>query len=274
MPAITKSFSAVGNGDVIRVAPGEEITYSITGTFVATLKLYYSDNNGLTWVEELSTTTTTSGTFRNKTNAVVHARWVMSARTSGTAVTSLVSTPALASEIGTAGTTHGIAYTIEKQGSFFKLVFNLNAARITVTDGAASGSYGALKLFDFNEGGVAVTSCAQKYTAFAEGAALTTAAGDAAFKIGVASTAISAAANAVLAAGEQNIGDDISITLSGGTGTGNSFVTNTAGTALNGTSTAADLYLNWSGSAATIDASSTIDVTGTIVVTGILLGDF
>lgn len=69
-------------------------------------------------------------------------------------------------------------------------------------------------------------------------------------------------------------GPAISVTLSGGTGTGNSFVTNTAGTALNGTSTASDVYLNWSGSAATIDASSTIDVTGTIVIVGVVLGDF
>lgn len=33
------------------------------------------------------------------------------------------------------------------------------------------------------------------------------------------------------------------------------------------------LNLNWSGSAATIDATSTIDVTGTITVIGIFMGD-
>ncbi len=37
--------------------------------------------------------------------------------------------------------------------------------------------------------------------------------------------------------------------------------------------TVIDLNLNWSGTAATIDATSTIDVTGTIRVVGVLLGD-
>lgn len=42
---------------------------------------------------------------------------------------------------------------------------------------------------------------------------------------------------------------------------------------VDGTSTAADLYLNWSGTAATIDATSTITVTGTITVAGRMMGD-
>ena len=42
---------------------------------------------------------------------------------------------------------------------------------------------------------------------------------------------------------------------------------------LNGTATPITLRLNWSGTAATIDASSTIDVTGTITVAGVMLGD-
>ena len=153
---------------------------------------------------------------------------------------------------------------------FFKLKFTLDAAQIPVTDAAGSGSYGALKLFDFHEAAVAVIGCRQNYTAFAEGAALTGAAGDASFDIGVGSVAIASAADGALAGTDDNLGAEVNITLSGGTGTG----TGVSGNAVvNGTATAADVVLNWSGTAATIDASSTIDVTGTITIAGIMLDD-
>lgn len=151
--------------------------------------------------------------------------------------------------------------------------FTLNAARISVTDGAGSGSHGSLKLYDMPAGAVSFLGCRQDYTAFAEGAALTGAAGDAAFEIGVGTTAISAAADGTLGNGvNENVGQAVSVTLSGGTGTGTA-VDGAKTTALNGTATALDLNLNWSGTAATIDANSTIDVTGTITVAWVHLGD-
>jgi hypothetical protein len=156
---------------------------------------------------------------------------------------------------------------------FFQMTFTLDAARVSVTDGAASGSFGALKLFDFNEAAVAFLGCRQDYTRFAEGSALTTGAGDAAFVLGVGTVAVAAAADGALSGTSVNIGAATStITLSGGTGTGTQ-VTGTQSTAINGTATASDIVLNFSGTAATIDANSTIDVTGTITITGVLLGD-
>ena len=62
------------------------------------------------------------------------------------------------------------------------------------------------------------------------------------------------------------------ITLSGGMGTGTKH-TGASATALDGTTTAVDLYINWSGTAATIDATSYIDVTGTITIMGVFNGD-
>jgi hypothetical protein len=153
----------------------------------------------------------------------------------------------------------------------FHLTFTLTGASIPVTDAAGSGSHGPLKLFDFNEGGIVFLGCRQDYTAFAEGAALTGAAGDAAFKIGVGTAIIAAAADGALATANKDIGGEISVTLSGGTGTG---TLHTASSVIkDGTTTAADLNLNWSGTAATIDANSTITVTGTITVLGCFLGD-
>jgi len=165
------------------------------------------------------------------------------------------------------------AVSISKVGPIVRLVFTLTAARMTCTDGAGSGSHGSLKIFDFVANAVSFLGCRQNYTAFAEGAALTGAAGDAAFEIGVGTTAISAAAEKTLGDGAQeNVGQAIAITLSGGTGTGTA-VNGAVVTAIDGTTTAVDLHLNWSGSAATIDATSTLDVTGTIEVVCALLGD-
>lgn len=179
-----------------------------------------------------------------------------------------------ATDIGAAASVTGtLATSITRMGSLFRIDFTLTAVRIAVTDGAGSGSYGATKLFDFVAGAVAFLGCRQDYTAFAEGAALTGAAGDAAFEIGVGTTAIAAAADGTLGNGvNENVGQAVAVTLSEGTGTGTA-VDGAKTTALNGTGTAIDLNLNWSGTAATIDANSTIDVTGTITVVGVMLGD-
>jgi len=168
-----------------------------------------------------------------------------------------------------------VAVAITRMGPFFSLTFTLTAAQIPVTDAAGSGSSGSLKLFDFVQGGVVPLGCRQDYSAFAEGAALTGGAGDAAFVMGLGSAAANAGDGA-LTGTEVDFGAvTATITLSSGTATASKFSgagLNTSA-ALDGTATAVDLYLNWSGSAATIDANSTIDVTGTITVIGALLGD-
>lgn len=166
-----------------------------------------------------------------------------------------------------------VTVAITKTGSIFRLDFTLTAARIPVTDGAGSGSYGALKIFDFVETGLSFLGSRQNYTAFAEGAALTTAQGDAVHVLGIGTDPITTARDGTLTGTEQNVGNvTAQITNSGGTGTGTKH-TGAVTAGVDGTATAADLYLNWSGSAATIDANSTIDVTGTLTVIGALLGD-
>lgn len=156
-------------------------------------------------------------------------------------------------------------------GVWVKSTFTLVAARMTCTDAAASGSYGTLKLLTLPPGSAIFFGCRQNYTAFAEGAALTGAAGDASFDIGIGSVAIAAAADGALAGTDDDIGTEVNITLSGGTGTGTG--TNATAVAHDGTTTAASINLNWSGTAATIDATSTLDVTGTITVLWALAGD-
>lgn len=155
----------------------------------------------------------------------------------------------------------------------FKIDFSLFAARVPTTDGTTSGSYGSLKLFDFIQSGISFLGCRQDYTKTVEGSLLDSAAGDVAYVWGIGTSAIATARDGTLSGTENDIGTKTStITNSGGTGAG----TATDGaktTALDGTSSAKSLYLNWSGSAATSDASDHIDVTATITVTGVLLGD-
>ena len=154
-----------------------------------------------------------------------------------------------------------------------QLKFTLAAARVTVTDAGAGGSFGALKLMDLVPGAWARLGAIQSYTAFAEGAALTGAAGDAVFDIGVGSVAKAAAADGALGgATDDDIAGEIAVTLAGGTATA-SLVEGPSTTVINGTATAADIVLNVSGTAATIDATSTLDVTGTIILTLMHLGD-
>lgn len=178
--------------------------------------------------------------------------------------------------VGTAGTTPAagaITITEAQFGPFVATTFTLLKARITCTDAAASGSYGTLNLYNFPAAAVSFLGTRQDYTAFAEGAALTTAAGDAVFEIGVGTTAIAAAADGTLGNGvNENVGQAVAVTLSAGTGTG-TVVDGARTAALNGTATALTLNLNWSGSAVTIDATSTLDITGTITVLWAHMGD-
>lgn len=178
-----------------------------------------------------------------------------------------------ATAVGAINAATGLSCTVgyDPGTGLFRLDFTLTAVSITVTDAAGSGSSGSLKIFDFVQSSVVALACRQNYTAFAEGGALTGGAGDAAFVMGLGSVAADAGDGA-LTGTEVDFGAVTgTITLSGGTGTGTKHSATAA--ILDGTSTATDLYLNWSGTAATIDANSTISVTGTITVIGVMAGD-
>lgn len=184
----------------------------------------------------------------------------------------LLSSTDNATNIGAINAATGLSVTVTRVGFLYKLDFTLAAVSLTVTDAAGSGSSASLKIFDFVQSAVLPLGSRQDYTAFAEGAALTGAAGDAAFVIALGSAAANAGDGA-LTGTEVDIAPATStITLSGGTGTGTKMGGATAAP-IDGTSTAVDVYLNWSGTAATIDANSTISVTGTISLLVALLGD-
>jgi hypothetical protein len=178
--------------------------------------------------------------------------------------------------IMTPGTSTAISETVviahENRGEKrWKTSFRLTATPVAVTDGAASGSHGALLLGTLMEGAILFGGSLQNYTAITSDSALTTAAGDAVLEIGVGSTAIAAAADGTLAAANDNIGNDVDVTLSSNSGSGE--VITGAGASHNGTGTACPIYLNVSGTAATVDASGYVYLTGKIDVIWELLVD-
>jgi len=178
----------------------------------------------------------------------------------------------LATLLGAINPATGLSLSVTRVGFLYRMDFTLSAVSITVTDAAGSGSSGSLKIFDFVQGAIQPISSRQDYTAFAEGAALTGAAGDAAFVMGLGSVAANAGDGALTGTEVDFAPATGTITLSGGTGAGTVMGGATAA-AINGTGTPTDLYLNWSGTAATIDANSTISVTGTISLLVAMLGD-
>lgn len=158
-------------------------------------------------------------------------------------------------------------------GAVYRMDYTLKGVRMTVTDATVNGSFASFKLFDFNQGAISFLGARQDYTAFrSDGTGVP---GDAAFEIGIGTTAIAAAADGTLGNSvNENVGQAVAVTLAGDPATGvGTAVDGAKTTALNGTGTALDLNLNWSGSAATVDDAGWIAVWGTASVTFAWLGD-
>ncbi len=191
----------------------------------------------------------------------------------GTIYTSTSDKPINAAKVATVNTPSSgtITMVAKRIGSFVSMKFTLVAAQIAVTDGAASGSHGSLKLADLVEGSWMFLASRVDFTAYSPDG--TGVPDDAVFDIGVGTLAIAAAADGVLTADalHDNIAIKVDQTLSGGTTTGTAV--DPCVTAVDGTTTAQDINLNWSGTAATIDDDGTIDVTGTIEIVAAYLGD-
>lgn len=90
------SFTSVSNGSQIFVKNLDSLTYSVSGTFVGTVVLERTRDNGLSWDYVLSAAAASSGTFKVETPAMEAAvyRFRCSAFTSGTIVTSIADTTA------------------------------------------------------------------------------------------------------------------------------------------------------------------------------------
>lgn len=161
---------------------------------------------------------------------------------------------------------------IDKEGPYFRLELKLTKARVAITDGAGSGSYGALKLFGFEQQAITFLGSRADYTAFASDG--TGVPNDTNFVIGLGTVAIAAAADKTLGTTTGvNIGASLELTLSSGTAAGTRVTGPLDIGVADGTATAANIQLNVSGSALTVDGNGWLDVTGTVSVTFAFMGD-
>lgn len=92
MSAVSKSFTALGNGPELLVRNGESFAWAVSGTFVATVKLEQFLHGG--WTALQSKTSAASGTeiIDTQGKPQTRVRFRCSAFTSGTVVTSITGT--------------------------------------------------------------------------------------------------------------------------------------------------------------------------------------
>lgn len=185
------------------------------------------------------------------------------ATTAETAVETLLAT-------ATAGAKNGSTVTAtETEGIVQKTVLTLAAVPITVRDTQQGGG---VKIYDFPEGRIAFLGATGSIALTTTSAIASTLNAGVTCNWGVGSTT---QANATLATTEQNIIQVANVTSSATINVAGAASTSFgAATALDGTGTAIDAYLNVAVAGATdIDADATVTVSGTITIHWLNLGD-
>ena len=164
----------------------------------------------------------------------------------------------------------GVTCAIKHHQSIATLTFTLTAVAITMTDAAASGMSGSIQLFDFVQAGLQPLA-SRSNMAWTGDALIDADAGDLAFVYGFGSVAANAGDGALTSTEVDFAAVSGTVTLSSKLASSTEF--KGAGTIIDGTATAADLYLNLSATAATAEANGVMTVTGTITVVCAMVGD-
>lgn len=175
-----------------------------------------------------------------------------------------------AAAIGAVAAVTGLACTITRVGPLARLDFTLTDVDITHTDAAGSGSSGSLKLFDFVQGAILPLGSRSNLTF--ESDTTMDVAGDLAMVYGLGSAAANAGDGALTGTEVDFAAISGTVTFSSNAATSATLLKG-AGTPVDGTATAADLYLNESATAATSDANGVLTVNGTISLLIAFLGD-
>jgi hypothetical protein len=165
-----------------RIRKGEQLTVvaaaSSTGTVIRKARVEGDANVSTTNI--FASQTLTFGPYAN--DEVFEITCTAGSLTESAAILDNSDVSSLSSLLGSQSAqpaSGSVGLNVRRVGDLYRLDFKLNAARITVTDAAGSGASGSLQLFDFVQGAIIPIASRQDYTAFAEGSALTTAAGDA-----------------------------------------------------------------------------------------------
>jgi hypothetical protein len=148
-----------------------------------------------------------------------------------------------------------------------KTVVTFASYSLTITDAAAAGAHGSVKLIDFPEGHIKLLGGHQKLTFTETGSEIDA---DAVFDAGIGSAAVGVD-NEKLTGTECEITGAEEAALVASTLTFDTI--NSTDQTLDGSASASDAYLNVAIAAADCSGNSTLTVTGTATICWILLGD-
>lgn len=285
MSRISSSFTAVGLGGKIAISKGDSLEYKVTGFGTATIQLWRVDINGnrIEQNTEFGSKTAVAAGILSNLKEGLYALYC-SAYTSGTIVgvlsdaVSNAERAAAADEqertadlVGAVSTVAGVDCAITQLGPrLYALDFTLTSVAVAITDAGASGAGGGVKLFDLVAGMWQCLGSRQDLTLASD--TTLDVAGDLALVHGLGSAAANAGDGALTGTEVDWAAISGTVTLSANAGTSPS-VGKGAGTPVDGTSTASDIYLNFSATAATADATGVLTVSGTVTMLMAYLGD-
>jgi len=169
---------------------------------------------------------------------------------------------------GTVVGTNGLALAEYGDGVSRQTIFTLTSLAMDVTDTGANGAHGTQQIYDFPAGHIKLigSTCDLAVTCGTNGLTAT-----ATYDVGVGSTAVGTD-NAELATTEQDIITKIEGDLS--SSAADLHGVNATDLALDGTSSAIDVYLNAAFEADDASANDTCTFTGTVTLTWVNLGDY
>lgn len=146
--------------------------------------------------------------------------------------------------------------------------FIFTATPVTITDtGGANGGHGGLKFYDFPEGNIVFVNAVSNLTISRVGTSISSTA----FVNTSVGTTLVTNSDAVLTGTEANVIPANAATLAAGTGVAKGRLTTVS--AVDGTTTATDLFLNFVVPDIQISATDSVLVTGTVVVDYLLGAD-
>lgn len=308
MSTLTKSFTALGAQETsLSVKAGDKFTYSVSGTFSATVKLQRSIKGNQVWSTVATLSGAGSGTVLNDAPSGTDAsyRFFCSAFTSGTVVCSLTtadsdSQPILKNRYGETvvsysdetvtvlkplsqplltssgvGSVNGATVSAVEygEGVVHKTVLTLASTPISVVSVTTGNGVGGTKIYDLPEGRILVLGAMADLSLAVETEsdfADGTPEGD----IGIGTVAPANADALGTDATDDDMATATAFTMTDYAATVK--CPSEASAQFDGTGTAKDIYVNALVDAADIDDDTTTNllVSGTVTVTWINLGDF
>lgn len=297
--SVSNSFTAAGAGTSIFAYKGDQLSYSVSGTFVGTVIIERSDNNAASWVEVNRFTAAASGGMEvdfGGSNSGLY-RFNCVAFTSGTIVCSISDVDTIVAswknskgetlleinEQGVStyknndgvGAVNGATVTVQELGNgvMNKTVLTLVNTPVSIVSVTTGAGVGGTKIYDFPAGYIQIHGGTANLTLGAETEADFTD-GTPEGDIGVGTVAPANADAFGTDATDDNILTGAAIAMTDYADS----VTLAPEASLNidGTSTAVDLYVNALIDAADIDDDTTTNllVSGTITILWSNLGDY